>query len=50
MTKATQRGKGYMTYTFILLFITERSQGRNTNRAGTFWLELMYRPWRGAGY
>jgi hypothetical protein len=28
--------------------ITERSQGRNSNRAGTWRQELMQRPWKGA--
>ena len=32
------------------LFITEGSQGRNPNTAGTWRQELMQRPWRGGAY
>ena len=32
----------YLTYSFILLFIMERSQGSNSNRRQ----ELMQRPWK----
>jgi hypothetical protein len=36
--------------TFIPLHITEENQDRNSIRAGTWRLELMQRPWRGAVY
>jgi hypothetical protein len=34
----------YLVYTSILLFITEGSQDRNLNRAGTWRQVLMQRP------
>jgi hypothetical protein len=37
-------------YTSSLLFITEGSQDRNSNRTGSWRQELMQRPWRGAAY
>ena len=40
----------YLAYTSALLFITEGSQDRNSNRAGTWRQELMQRPWKGAAY
>jgi hypothetical protein len=40
----------YSAYTFILLFITKRSQDRNSHRAGTWRQELMQRPWRDVTY
>jgi hypothetical protein len=39
-----------LPYTFISLFIIERSQDRNSNRVGTWRQELMQRPWRGTAY
>ena len=52
MTKSKLRGKErvYLAYISMLLFITEGSQGRNSNRGGTWMQELMQRPWRGAAY
>jgi len=38
----------YLAYTSISEFIIEGSQGRNTNRVGTWRQELMQRIWRGA--
>jgi hypothetical protein len=35
-----------LAYTSTLLFITEGSQDRNSERAGTWRQELMQRPWR----
>jgi hypothetical protein len=32
------------------LFISKGSQDPNSNRAGTWWHEVMQRPWRGAAY
>ena len=40
----------YVAYTSALLFITEGSQDRNSNRAGTWRQELMQRSWRNAAY
>jgi hypothetical protein len=34
----------YSAYTSILLFITEGSQGRNSNRAGSWRQKRMQRP------
>ena len=39
--------KVYLAYTSTLLFITEGSQDRNSNRAGTWRQELMEGPCRG---
>jgi hypothetical protein len=40
----------YLVYPIISLSITEGSQNRNCNRAGTWRQELMQKPWRGAAY
>lgn len=40
-------GKGLLYYTSTLLFTTEESQDRDSNRAGSGRQELMQRPWRG---
>jgi hypothetical protein len=40
----------YLAYNSTSLFTTEGRQGRNSNRAGTWRLELMQKPWRGAVY
>lgn len=40
----------YLAYTFLLLFIIEGSQGRNSNTAGFWRQELMQRLWSGANY
>lgn len=40
----------YQVYASILLFTIEGSQGRNSNRTGTWRQELVERPWRGAEY
>jgi hypothetical protein len=40
----------YLPYTSTLLFITEGSQDRNSNRAGTWRQELMERLWKDAAY
>jgi hypothetical protein len=39
-----------LAYTSTLLFITEGSQDRTSNRAGMLRQELMQRPWRNAAY
>ena len=41
-------GGVYLAYT--PMSITEGSQDRNSNRAGTWRQEPMQRPWRGAAY
>ena len=48
--KQVGEGRVYLAYTSILLFITEGSQDRNSNKAGTWRQELMQRPWKGAAY
>jgi hypothetical protein len=40
--------RAYLTYTSAFLFVTEGSQYRNSNRAGTWRQELMQRPWKKA--
>jgi hypothetical protein len=40
----------YLAYTSSLLFISEETQDRNLNRAGTWRQELMQKPWRDAAY
>ena len=40
----------YLAYTSTLLFITEGSQDRHSNRVGSWRQERMQRPWRGAAY
>jgi hypothetical protein len=40
----------YLVYTVTELFIVDRSQDRNSKRAGTWRQELMQRLWRGAAY
>ena len=35
----------YLAYTSTSLFITEGSQDRNSNQAGTWRQELMQEPW-----
>jgi hypothetical protein len=40
----------YLTYTSILLFVIEKSQGRDSNRVGTWMQEPIQRPWRSAAY
>jgi hypothetical protein len=40
----------YSAYTSKLLFITKRSQDRNSHRVGTWRQELMQRPWRGTAF
>ena len=48
MTKATWCGERiYLASAFTSQFITEGSQDRNSNSAGTGRLELMQRPWWG---
>ena len=39
-----------LAYTFTSVFITEGSQDRNSNKAGTWRQELMQMPWRDAAY
>ena len=40
----------YLASAFTSLFVTDGSQDRNSNRAGTWRQELMQRPWRGAAF
>jgi hypothetical protein len=40
----------YSAYTSTSQFTIKGSQGRNSNRAGTWTQELMLRPWRTAAY
>ena len=40
----------YLAYTSVLLFIIKGSQGKDSNRAGTWRQELMQRPWRSAAH
>ena len=40
----------YFAYTWVLLFITEGNQDRNSNTARSRRQELMERPWRRAAY
>ena len=42
--------RAYLVYTVISLPITEASQDRNSNRAGTRRQELMQRPWMDVAY
>jgi len=42
--------KGFVPLQFIQHCVTEGSQDRNSNRAGTWRQELMQRLWRGAAY
>jgi hypothetical protein len=42
--------KGLLWLFSILLFTIEGNQNRNSNRAGTWRQELMYKPWRGVAY
>ena len=39
-----------LAYTSTALFIIEGSQDRNSNRAGTWSQEPMWKLWRGAAY
>jgi hypothetical protein len=48
--KQVGKERVYSAYISIKLFITEGSQDRNSNRAGTWRQELMQRPWRGAAH
>ena len=48
--KQTGEERVCLVYASTSLFITEESQGRNSNRAGTWRQELMQRPWRRAAF
>ena len=48
--KANWEERVYLAYTSTLLFITEESQDRNSNRAGSWREELMQRLCGGAAY
>ena len=50
MAKSKLGRKDCLVYTSILQLITEGSQNRNSNRAGTWRQELMQSPQRGAAY
>lgn len=50
MTKTTSRVGKNLSYVFILLFIMERSEDRNSHRAGTRKQELMQRSGRNPAY
>ena len=43
--KAGWKERIYLAYTSVSQFIIEGSQGRNSNRAGTWRQELIQRPW-----
>ena len=45
-----QLGKEKVISGWCLPYITEGSQDRNSNKAGTWRQELMERPWRNAAY
>jgi hypothetical protein len=40
----------YLAYISTALFVIERSQDRNSSRAGSWRQRLMQRPWRGAAF
>jgi hypothetical protein len=51
MTKGKMERKGFLWLTlFLLLFIIEGSQDRNSNKSGSRRQELMQRPWRDVTY
>lgn len=50
MTKSSLGRKGFISRPFVSQFIVEGIQGRNLNRVGTWWQELMQRPWRAVAY
>jgi hypothetical protein len=51
MTKSNLGRKGFIFFHgSIEQFNIKSSEGRNSNRAGTWRQELMQKPWRGAAY